>query len=135
MNDDRSRYHRDTMKTVLVALALLVSAGRAPAAELLAPLEVGWEQWFRIESDVATRDGKSVVSGRIWNTATWGAKRIRLLVDALDASGVPTNQRVIWLGVDLAAGTHAAFEVPMPPAASYRVRIFSYDSGRGGRWS
>ena len=38
---------------------------------------------------------------------------------------------VVWLGVDLAPSSHAAFEVPMAPASpSYRVRIFAFDTSR-----
>ena len=76
-----------------------------------------------------------VQSGAVRLLANWGAKRIQLLVDALDAGGQVVNQRVIWLGVDLAPGTHAAFEVPMPVSSSYRVSVFAFDSGRSGRWS
>jgi hypothetical protein len=117
-----------------VALSLGTSA-RGGVAQPLSPLVVDWEQYFRIESVSALRGGRAVVTGTVWNTAPWSTKKIQLLVDALDAGGEPITQRVIWLGVDLAAGTHAAFEVPMPPAPSYRVRVFAFDSGRGGRWS
>jgi len=117
---------------VLVALmAITASAG----AQSLQPLVVDWQQYFRIDAESASRGGRTVVAGTVLNTAAWSTKRIQLLVDALDAGGQVVNQRVVWLGVDLAAGTRAAFEVSMPPSASYRVRIFAFDSGHGGRWS
>ena len=127
-----------------VVLVLLIAATASAAiaqslqpliAQPLQPLVVDWEQYFRIDAESSTRGGRTVVTGTVWNTAPWGAKRIQLLVDALDEQGHVVNQRVTRLGIDLAAGTHAAFEVPMPPAASYRVRIFAFDSGHGGRWS
>jgi hypothetical protein len=34
---------------------------------------------------------------------------------------------VVWLGSDLAAGSHADIDVQMSPAASYRVRVFAFD--------
>ena len=117
---------------VAVLIALTVSAA---LAQSLQPLVVDWPQYFRIESEPSTRAGKPVVKGTVWNTAPWGAKKIQLLVDALDEKGQVVTQRVAWLGIDLASGTHGAFEVPMPPSASYRVSIFAFDSGRGGRWS
>ena len=121
------------MRTVVVAIALLSMAVSVPAGELLYPLVSDWEQYFRIESQVSTRDGKSVVSGTVWNTTNWAAKRIQLLVDGLDASGTPVSQRVVWLGIDLPAGAHGYFEVPVPISPSYRVTVFAFDSRRG-RW-
>jgi hypothetical protein len=123
-----------TLYALAVALTLATATG-ATAASPLQPLTVDWPQYFRIESESASRDGRAVVTGKVWNTANFGTKRIQLLVDAVDAAGQIVNQHVVWLGVDLAPGTHASFEVPMPPAAGYRVRVFAFDSGRGGRWS
>jgi hypothetical protein len=124
-----------TLKTAFVLLSLSVGTLSAAGAQSLSPLVVDWAQYFRVESQSVSRGGRFVVTGTVWNTSTWGAKRIQLLVDALDGNGRVVNQQVIWLGVDLAAGTHADFEVPMPPSASYRVSVFAFDSGRGGRWS
>jgi hypothetical protein len=124
-----------TPRAALVLLALVTMTVSVAVAQPLRPLVVDWEQYFRIESEPTVRNGRPVVKGRVWNTTTWGAKRIQLLVDAVDANGQVVDQRVVWLGIDLAAGTHAYFEVPMPPAPSYRVSVFAFDSGRGGRWS
>lgn len=124
-----------TLRTTAVVFSLLISTVSGVPAQPLRPLVVDWEQYFRVESQPVSRDGRSVVTGTLWNTTTWGAKRIQLLVEALDASDQAVNQRVVWLGVDLTAGSHAYFEVPMPPSASYRVSVFAFDSGRGGRWS
>jgi hypothetical protein len=123
------------VRTTLVFLSLMLVMVGAGAAQPLSPLVVDWEQYFRVESRSVSRADGSVVTGTLWNTATWGAKRIQLLVESLDGNGQPVHQRVVWLGVDLTAGSHASFEVPMPAAASYRVRVFAFDSGRGGRWS
>jgi hypothetical protein len=124
-----------TLRATVAALALIATTTSAAAPQNLQPLVVDWQQYFRIESESSVRNGRPVVSGKVWNTATWGAKRIQLLVDAMDAGGHVVNQRVIWLGVDLAPGTHGAFEVPMPASSAYRVSVFAFDSGHGGRWS
>ena len=124
-----------TLRAVVVVFVLLATTISAPAASLLQSLTVDWPQYFRIESESSARDGRTVVKGNVWNTANWSTKRIQLLVDAVDAGGQVVNQRVIWLGVDLAPGTHAAFEVPMPASSTYRVSVFAFESGRGGRWS
>jgi hypothetical protein len=123
-----------TLRAVVVVLTLLATTMSVTAAPLQS-LTVDWPQYFRIESESSARDGRTVVKGNVWNTANWSTKRIQLLVDAVDAGGQVVNQRVIWLGVDLAPGTHAAFEVPMPTSSGYRVSVFAFESGRGGRWS
>lgn len=118
-------------RATIAALALMLMTGGALGAQSLSPLVTGWEQFFRVESQSVTRDGRAAVSGTVWNTAPWSTRRIQLLVEALDGDGRVVNQRVAWLGVDLTAGTHASFEVPMPVAASYRVSVFAFDSARG----
>ena len=123
-----------TLRAVVVVLTLLTTTLSATAA-LLQPLTVDWPQYFRIESESSARDGRTVVKGTVWNTANWSTKRIQLLVDAVDAGGQVVNQKVVWLGVDLAPGTHAAFEVPMPTSPGYRVSVFAFESSRGGHRS
>ena len=125
------------VKVAIAALGLLVGVTAASAAAPLRPLVQGWEQWFRIDSEVTNRAGASMVRGTVWNTSTWPAKRIQLLVEGLDAGGQPVSQRDVWLGPDLPSGGHAFFEAPAPPsvpaAVSYRVSVFAFDSARG-RW-
>ena len=122
-------------RTTVVLLSRMLVTPSAVGAQALRPLVIDWEQYFRVESRPVSREGRSMATGIVWNTATWNAKRIQLLVEAVDGNGQAVKQQVIWLGVDLAAGTHASFEGPMPASASYRVSIFAFDSGRGGRWS
>jgi hypothetical protein len=121
------------MRLALAAVAMFTMATSVPAAERLYPLVIDWQEYFRIESQTTVRDGKTLVSGTVWNTSRWSATRIQLLIDGVDAGGTLVVQRVIWLGIDLAAGTRGAFEVPMPAASGYRVSVFAYDSRRG-RW-
>src|SRR6185369_14312126 len=97
-----------TLRAVVVALSLVAAPVSAAVAQSLQPLVVDWEQYFRIEAGPSTRGGRAVVAGTVWNTAPWSAKKIQLLVDALDANGRVIDQRVTWLGIDLATGTHAA---------------------------
>ena len=123
-----------TLKAAVVLLTLVATTMSVTAAAPLQPLVVDWHQYFRVESESSVHDGRAVVTGKVFNTTIWGAKRIQLLVDAVDAGGQVINQRLIWLGVDLAPGTHAAFEVPMPASPGYRVSVFAFDSGGGGRW-
>jgi hypothetical protein len=118
------------VRTGSVMVAMLLLAASVDAAAPLTPLVSGWEQWFRVDTQSRQQDSRAVVSGVVWNTSGWGARRIQLLVEGLDASGQPVSQRVVWLGADLLAGTHAFFEVPMPAASSYRVSVFAFDRSK-----
>lgn len=119
------------VKAGIVFAALLTMTTNTPAATPLYPLVSGWEQWFRVESEASIRNGKSIVSGTVWNISGWSFRRVQLLVEGLDTGGKPVSQRVVWLGLDLPKGTHAYFEVPMPAAVSYRVSVFAFDGGPG----
>ncbi len=106
----------------LVALSLLPFG--VGTAQPLSPLIVDWDRYFIVQPQTGMREGRTVAA--VWNTSLWNARRIQLLVETLDGGGQPTAQRVVWLGSDLPAGSHAYLEVPMLPAASYRVRVFAF---------
>ena len=115
---------RAVTTTVALVSLMLVAIG-AGAAQPLSPLVADWDQFFSVQSQPTLRDGRSV--GTIRNISGWGARRIQLLVEALDGNGRTVDQRVVWLGSDLPAGAHAYFEAPMPASASYRVRVFAFN--------
>jgi hypothetical protein len=103
----------------LVALSLL-SLG-VGAAQPLSPLVIDWDRYFVVQQLAGAR------VATVRNTSNWNAGRIQLLVEDLDGAGQPTSQRVVWLGSDLPAGTEAQVDLPVTPAASYRVRVFAFD--------
>ena len=112
---------------VAVALSLTASAPAAPA-ETLQPLVVGWEQFFKLTWTVEAREDRPVVAGHIYNNWGFTAANMRLLVDELDASGQPIDQRLSWLGFTLTPGTTAPFEIRVAhPTPNYRVSIFAFD--------
>ena len=56
------------------------------------------------------------------------ARKIRVLVDSLDAAGGVTAQTIGYVAFDLTPGTSAYFEVPVPArTAAYRVEIFQWE--------
>jgi hypothetical protein len=116
-----------------VGLALLVAlaTGHGATAQTLTPLFHGWERYFTITWESSQERGQPVISGYIKNDAGFPARRIQVLVDALDASGRVTGQRVSWLGSSLTPGMRAYFEVPAPPPSAppgtYRVSVFAFD--------
>jgi hypothetical protein len=119
-----SRLARGAVLAFLVALATVDGV----AGQALAPLVIGWERFFTLTWEAWQDRGQPMVGGYVKNEAGFPARRVQLLVEALDASGRVTGQRVDWLGSDLTPGMRAYFEAPAPaPAATYRVSVFAYD--------
>ena len=98
----------------------------------------GWEQHASIEFQASPRGDGAVVWGYLQTASPYTFHRIRVLVDALDASNQIIAQQVAWVPGTLGWPSRLYFEVAMPPAPGYRVQVFSWDrleSDRGrGRW-
>jgi hypothetical protein len=117
---------RPFRELVLGLGVLLLSPGVAPARELQ-PLIRGWEQYFSVTWDTVQRRGRVEVEGYINNGSPYRVGNLRVLVDSLDDTGRIVNQRVSWVLGELGGDSRLYFEVPVPPAARYRVSVFSYD--------
>jgi hypothetical protein len=118
------------MWRVLVAVSLFLLLAGAPAsgAQALTPLEIDWQQVFRLEWQVTERDGRALIFGKIHNISFYGVSRIQLLVDQLDAGGRPVAQRISWLGFSLQPGDSVFFDVSVPSRdGSYDVRVYAFD--------
>jgi hypothetical protein len=91
-------------------------------------LMYGWENRFGVEWTVDPETPQTrVVRGSVFPRSPNGAERMRLLVQASDASGNAVAQRLVWLptGVPGAGGTY--FEAKgMPTAEQYRVTVWDY---------
>ncbi|HET9490576.1 MAG TPA: hypothetical protein VFR64_12575 [Methylomirabilota bacterium] len=110
-----------------LVLAVLVAAPLG-AVERLTPLVVGWEQFFKLDWQVAERGQQPLVWGHLLND--WGdaAGQIQLLVEGFDSSGSLVGQKVAWLGTTLTPGMRGYFEVPVPwKAPTYRVSVFAFE--------
>ena len=108
-------------------LVLLVIALDAPArAQQWASPDSG----FKIEHEAGTtRWGANVLRGYIRNDHGFDAGSLQLLIEGLDATGNVTSTTVGYLPGLLPAYNRLYFEVPVKsPAASYRVRLASYES-------
>jgi hypothetical protein len=109
------------------ALLLFAGAALAQGPARLMPLVVDGERFFTLEWQ-ATDDGRPVVYGRIRNEFGFGAQKVRLLVDSLDAAGAVTNQTLAYVPGALLPGSRYYFETRVPaPAASYRVQMFQWE--------
>ncbi len=92
----------------------------------LQPLTVGWQQFFRIQWDATHHNGESLVEGYVTNVWGFTALNVRLLVNGYDASGEMVGQRISWGPNEIDVGARVYFNVPVPPAATYEVAIFSW---------
>src|SRR5262245_10123232 len=105
-------------------LVLTLTSGLAHGAAALTPLVLDGERYFTIEWQPGDRAGRSGVHGVIRNEFGFPARKIRLLVDALDATGAVTAQTLVYIPFDLTPGTRSYFEASLPsPAANYRVSV------------
>jgi hypothetical protein len=110
-----------------IAACLSLTAGCGFAPQPLEPLVTGSQQYFTLDWQTSRRGQQPIVQGYIRNEWGFTAANVRLLVEGIEPQGRLVGQRVIWLGGQLNPGTRAYFQTPMPPAPSYRVRVFSYD--------
>jgi hypothetical protein len=110
------------------SLLFAATCAVAQGAALLAPLVVDGERYFTVEWQAADTNGRPAVHGRIRNEFGFPARKIRLLVDSLDATGAVTAQTITYLPFDLSPGTGSYFEARVPArAASYRVSVFQWE--------
>jgi hypothetical protein len=110
-----------------LGLALVLAAPAAVPARELQPLMRGWEQHFSVSWDAIQRRGRLEVEGYVDNRSPYRVGNLRVLVDSLDDTGRIVDQRLSWVLGEVGGGSRLYFEVPVTPAASYRVRVFAYD--------
>jgi hypothetical protein len=125
-------FARVSLATGLLALVLVWSGGCAsgPVAWYpgnLQPLVVGWQQFFRIQWDATTYDGQPAVEGYITNVFGFTALNVRVLINGYDTSGQQVGQLISWGPNEIDFGGRVYFIVPVPPAATYDVSIFSWN--------
>jgi hypothetical protein len=110
----------------LGVVLVLAAPGTAPARELQ-PLMWGWEQHFSVTWNTVQRHGRLEIEGYVNNRSPYRVGRLRVLVDSLDDGGRIVAQRISWVLGELGGDSRLYFEVPVTPAARYRVSVFSYD--------
>ena len=131
--------------TLLAGAVMLVTGSPASAAPPTSPpsgdettprltsLSPSWPRYFTLDWVATVKGDTTTVEGYIRNRGSISARRIRLLVDGLDADGNVVEQRLVWLlPPDLTPGTRGYFAVPMRGAAArYRVSVYSFDGEKG----
>jgi hypothetical protein len=93
----------------------------------LQPLNVGWENYLSVTWEAGASGAGQLVSGYVRNTSPYDLANVRVLVEVLDAGGLVIEQRLRSIPGELRGGGRVYFDVPVPAAPSYRVRVFSYE--------
>lgn len=125
---------RIAMKRLLLATTavLALAAGSPPAAALSAASSV--DARIRLDWEVgATRGGRPVIQGYVYNDYGRPASDVQLLVETLDASGAVIGRTVGFVRGVVQLNDRTYFEVPIKvTGASYRVSITGFDWKGGG---
>ena len=113
----------------LIAATTAACAGTGaspPPTMTTTTLMSGWEQHFTIEWADQGQNGARRVTGYVYASKGDSAEGVRLLAQALDASGAVIGQRIAYVPGGVGGG-RAYFEVPnLPTASSYRVSVWDY---------
>jgi hypothetical protein len=124
---------RSAVLTALVALlcTACASTGAEPRLGMTATtLTAGWEQHFRIEwaaAEQGQNQNVRTVSGYVYNQNGESAMTLRVLAQAVDATGSVVGQRVAFVPGGVGGFGRVYFEVPnLPVAATYRVIVWDY---------
>jgi hypothetical protein len=109
---------------LLLSASSVLAQGPAP----LKPLVLEGERYFTLQWQAGDTNGRPDVHGVILNEYGFAARKIRLLIDSLDARGGVTAQTIAYVPFDLTPGMRSYFEARVPArAASYRVSVFQWE--------
>lgn len=122
------------LKVLAVSIVLFVaSSAMAQGPARLTPLVIEGERYFTLQWQAGDTNGRSDVHGTIANEWGFAARKIRLLVDSLDAAGAVAAQTIAYVPFDLPPGTRSYFEARVPGgAASYRVSVYQWEWVQSG---
>jgi hypothetical protein len=122
------------MRRTGVVLGLLAVLTMASAGAAAVFSQQTLDERFRIEYQVTSDQSKPVLDGYVYNVYSGlSAAHMQLAIDRLDASGNVIGTSTTWVLGEVPPTNRAYFTTRVEPAASYRVRILSFDwIGRTG---
>ncbi|HEY3066001.1 MAG TPA: hypothetical protein VGL09_09435 [Methylomirabilota bacterium] len=122
---------RSRIGIAIVQLAILLSAAATAAAQNYGIS--GAERYFRVEAEgIKSKRWGPEVGGYIYNDYGSPATNVRLLIEGQDASGATVTTVVAPIVGVVPGNNRLYFEVRVPAADTYRVRVLSWDFIRGG---
>jgi hypothetical protein len=92
-------------------------------------LMLGWERHFSLEWSVEpTRHQTNRIAGYVINHDGENVDHMRVLAQAVDASGSVIGKRIAWVPGGVNAFGRGYFEIrDLPSADRYRVTVWDYD--------
>jgi hypothetical protein len=104
-----------------------VSSSLAPSASTTT-LMAGWDHWFNLEWSLEREPGgTNRITGYIANQYGEASESVRLLAQALDASGAVVGQRIVYVPEGVGGFGRRYFEIPhLPVADHFRVSVWDY---------
>ena len=120
---------RGAIAGALVATLIACTTTGTRPSETVTTLVPDSERVFKVTWDTAPDGGAGVrLRGYVENTYGQAAAKVQLLVQAQDASGRVTAQRIQWLPVVVPPFGRVYFEITsLPVAHHYRVSVWAYD--------
>jgi hypothetical protein len=108
----------------LAALVALLAVSTSATAQNFASTDSA----FRLEWTAGlSAKGQPQLSGYVHNTTNRRAVRMRLAIDGLDLVGHVVGSTETWVLGSVPPNNRSYFQAPVPPAASYRVVVRSFD--------
>jgi hypothetical protein len=114
---------------IAVSMAACGTLGsRLTPSESTTTLTAGWDHWFKLDWSVEQeRGGANRIRGYIGNQYGGPAGAVRLLAQALDASGAVVGEQIAFVPGGVGGFGRAYFEIDhLPVADHYRVSVWDY---------
>jgi hypothetical protein len=108
---------------VLLLATAVVVPGIAAAQSYALPDAA---RYYRLEWQAAPGKRGPIIAGYVHDTFGRTSDNIRLAIDTLDASGNTTGTIIGYVNGTLSPGNRAYFEIAVPAASEYRVRVLSF---------
>lgn len=115
------RTPRRVVAAVVLMGAVVLAGAPGHTGDNYAPATL--DRYFRFEW---TKSGRAI-SGYVYNSSNRYASHMQLLVESVDRSGTVVAKTTTWVLRGVPANNRAFFEVSVPDAPAYRVRVLSFD--------
>jgi hypothetical protein len=100
--------------------------GTSPAPSVTT-LMAGWQEKFDVDWQATPEPGGTQrIQGYVVSRYGRGAEPVRVLVQALDASGAAVGYRIAWVPGGVPGFGRAYFDVAVPAADHYQVSVWDY---------
>ena len=111
-----------------------MGSGLTPSATTTTAI-IGWESRLRLDWTAQPRPGGNDIEGYIYSHYGTTVINVRLLAQGLDANGNIVGQKIEWLASPVPGLQRVYFRIPaMPPAARYRVSVWTFDTLESQSW-